>query len=256
MSSDMAPRATDVPASSAADAPAPPAADVPARPGDPVLGVPPGAYARTARTTLQRRPQRGAYDRETVHAILDEGIYCHLGFVVDGQPFVLPTVHARDGETVFVHGAAASRMLGALAEGAPVCLTVTLLDGLVLARSAFHHSMNYRSVVVLGRAREVRDPAEKRRALEVIVEHVARGRSREARGPNEKELLATRVLALPLEEVSAKIRTGAPIDDEEDHALPVWAGEIPLRLVAQAPVPDPRLRPTIEPSEVVTAWRR
>ena len=213
-------------------------------------------YPPTPRTTLKRLPKRGAYDRRTVHSILDEGIYCHLGFVGEGQPYVLPTTYARVGETVYVHGSAASRMVGALAQGLPVCLTVTLLDGLVLARSAFHHSMNYRSVVVLGRAQEVTEPEEKRRALDAIVEHVAAGRSGEVRGPNEKELLATRVLSLPLSEVSAKVRTGPPIDDEEDYALPIWAGELPLRLVTEPPVPDPRLDGKILPSAVVTGWRR
>jgi hypothetical protein len=222
--------------------------EVPAPPG--------GAYAPTPRTTVKRRPQRGAYDRATVHRILDEGLVCHLGFVVDGQPFVLPTTYGRDGETVYVHGSAASRMLAVLAEGVPVCLTVTLLDGLVMARSAFHHSMNYRSVVVLGRARLVEEAEEKRRALEVIVDHVAPGRASEVRGPTETELAATRVLALPLLEVSAKVRTGPPIDDEEDHALPFWAGEIPLRLVAGEPRPDPLLRQQIALPEAVRRWRR
>jgi nitroimidazol reductase NimA-like FMN-containing flavoprotein (pyridoxamine 5'-phosphate oxidase superfamily) len=175
--------------------------------------------------------------------------------VVDGQPFVLPTIHARDGEMVYFHGSAASRMLKTVREQA-VCLTVTLLDGLVLARSAFHHSMNYRSVVVLGRAREVKDAPAKRHALDVIVEHVARGRSGEVRGPNENELAATRVLALPLEEVSAKVRTGPPLDDEADVALPVWAGVLPLRLMPQAPVADPALPPGIAPSAVVRDWKR
>jgi nitroimidazol reductase NimA-like FMN-containing flavoprotein (pyridoxamine 5'-phosphate oxidase superfamily) len=215
----------------------------------------PGAYAPTARTTLRRLPKRGDYDRATVHAILDEALYCHVGFVVDGQPFVLPTIHARDGEMVYFHGSAASRMLKTVREQA-VCLTVTLLDGLVLARSAFHHSMNYRSVVVLGRAREVKDAPAKRHALDVIVEHVARGRSGEVRGPNENELAATRVLALPLEEVSAKVRTGPPLDAEADVALPVWAGVLPLRLMPQAPVADPALPPGIAPSAVVRDWKR
>lgn len=213
-------------------------------------------YAPTPRTTLKRMPKRGSFDREAVHAILDEGLYCHLGFVAEGQPYVLPTTYGRVEETVYVHGSAASRMLGSLAQGVPVCLTVTLLDGLVLARSAFHHSMNYRSVVVLGQAQEVSKAGEKRRALDAIVEHVAAGRSGEVRGPNEKELLATRVLSLPLSEVSAKVRTGPPIDDEEDYALPVWAGELPLRLTTRPPVPDPRLDGNIVPSPVVTGWKR
>jgi hypothetical protein len=214
------------------------------------------SYTPTPRTTLKRLPKRGVFDREAVHRILDEGLFCHLGFVAEGQPFVLPTIYARVEDTLYVHGSAASRMMGSLAKGIPVCLTVTLLDGLVLARSAFHHSMNYRSVVVLGTAAEVTGPEEKRRALDAIVDHVAEGRSREARGPNDKELLATRVLSLPLEEVSAKVRTGPPIDDEEDYTWPVWAGVLPLRLVPQPLVAEPRLDPTIQPSPVVTGWKR
>lgn len=214
------------------------------------------SYAPTSRTTLKRLPKRGAFDRETVHRILDEGLFCHLGFVAEGQPYVLPTIYARVEDTLYVHGSAASRMMGTLARGVPVCLTVTLLDGLVLARSAFHHSMNYRSVVVLGTAREVKDPIEKRRALDAIVDHVAAGRSGEARGPNDNELAATRVLSLPLEEVSAKVRTGPPIDDEEDSAWPVWAGVLPLRLVPQPLVADPGQGGKILPSPVVTGWKR
>ena len=214
------------------------------------------AFVPTPRTTLKRLPKRGTYDRETVHAILDEAIVCHVGFVAEGQPFVIPTAFGREGDTLYLHGSAASRMLKTLAEGVDVCVTVTLLDGLVLARSAFHHSMNYRSVVVLGRALEVTEAEEKRRALEVIVDHVVPGRSGETRGPNDKELLATRVLSLALVEVSAKVRTGPPIDDEEDYTLPVWAGVIPVRLAIDAPVRDPRLDPTLAPSSVVTAYRR
>ena len=214
------------------------------------------SYVPTSRTTLKRLPKRGAFDRETVHRILDEGLFCHLGFVAEGQPYVLPTIYARVGETLYVHGSSASRMMGTLAQGVSVCLTVTLLDGLVLARSAFHHSMNYRSVVVLGKALEVKDPAEKRRALDAIVDHVAAGRSGEARGPNDNELLATRVLSLLLEEVSAKVRTGPPIDDAEDSAWPVWAGVLPLRLVPQPLVADPGQDAKILPSPVVTGWKR
>ena len=214
------------------------------------------SYIPTSRTTLKRLPKRGAFDRETVHRILDEGLFCHLGFVAEGQPYVLPTIYARAQDTLYVHGSAASRMMGTLARGVPVCLTVTLLDGLVLARSAFHHSMNYRSVVVLGTAAEVKDRVEKRRALDAIVDHVAAGRSGEARGPNDNELAATRVLSLPLEEVSAKVRTGPPIDDDEDSAWPVWAGVLPLRLVPQPLVADPDLDAKILPSPVVTGWKR
>ncbi len=196
---------------------------------------------QTARTTVKRLAKRGEYDRDVVNAILDEALICHAGFVVDGSPIVIPTIHARDGDTLYVHGSAASRMLRTLREGVDACITVTLLDGLVLARSTFHHSMNYRSVVILGTARELTDRAEKLHALERIVEHVAPGRSADARGPNENELRGTMVLAIPITEASAKIRTGGPVDDEEDYALPIWAGVLPLRLVPGVPVPDERI---------------
>ena len=193
------------------------------------------------RTTLRRLPARGHFDRATVNAILDEALVCHVGFVSDGQPFVIPTIHARVFDHVFVHGSAASRMLKTLQGGVPVCLTATLLDGLVLARSAFHHSMNYRSVVVLGDAQAVTDEREKWDALHAIVEHVAPGRWREVREPSAKELAGTLVLRLPIEEASAKVRTGPPLDDEDDYALECWAGVLPLRLTPGTPVPDPRL---------------
>jgi hypothetical protein len=193
----------------------------------------------TPRTTLRRLPARGHFDRATVNAILDEALVCHVGFVSDGQPFVIPTIHARAGDHVFVHGSAASRMLKTLQGGVPVCLTATLLDGLVLARSAFHHSMNYRSVVVLGDAQAVTDERDKWDALHAIVEHVAPGRWSEVREPSAKELAATLVLRLPIEEASAKVRTGPPLDDEEDYALECWAGVLPLRLTPAAPEPDP-----------------
>lgn len=215
-----------------------------------------GNFTPTPRTTVQRLPKRAAYDRAAVEAILDEALVCHIGFVVDGQPFVIPTIHARVEGRLYVHGSAASRMLRALGEGPQVCVTVTIVDGLVLARSAFHHSMNYRSVVVLGRARFVTDPAEKVAALEAVVEHVVPGRSREVRAPNEKEILATSVLRLDLAEVSAKVRSGPPVDDPEDMALGCWAGEVPLRLIAQAPVPDPQLRAGIEPTATARDYNR
>jgi nitroimidazol reductase NimA-like FMN-containing flavoprotein (pyridoxamine 5'-phosphate oxidase superfamily) len=208
------------------------------------------------RATVRRLPDRARYDAATVNAILDEGLVCHVGFVDEGQPFVVPSTYARDGGRLLLHGSAASRMIRALAGGAPACVTVTHLDGLVLARSGFHHSMNYRSVVVLGRAAEVTDPGEKRRALTAIVEHVAPGRAAEVRAPNELEMRATRVVALPLDEASAKVRTGPPKDDEADRGIDCWAGELPLRLVPQEPVPDPALRPGLAPSATVTAWRR
>ena len=195
----------------------------------------------TPRTTLRRLPARGHFDRATVNAILDEALVCHVGFVSDGQPFVIPTIHARVGDHVFVHGSPASRMLKTLQGGLPVCLTVTPVDGLVLARSAFHHSMNYRSVVVLGDAEAVTDNGEKWDALHAIVEHVAPGRWSEVREPSAKELAGTLVLRLPIEEASAKVRTGPPLDDEEDYALECWAGVLPLRLTPGTPVPDPRM---------------
>jgi nitroimidazol reductase NimA-like FMN-containing flavoprotein (pyridoxamine 5'-phosphate oxidase superfamily) len=189
------------------------------------------------RTRVRRLGERGHYDAQTIHAILDEALICHVGFVVNGQPVVIPTIHWRDGDTLYVHGSAASRMLRSLRDGVDACVTVTLLDGLVLARSAFHHSMNYRSVVVFGEAREVVDD-EKLRALDSLVEHVVRGRSAEVRAPNEKELRQTLVLALPIDEASAKIRTGGPVDDDEDYSLPVWAGVLPLQLTPGEPLPD------------------
>jgi len=196
---------------------------------------------QSPRTTVKRLPKRATYDRASVEAILDAGTICHVGFAVGGQPYVLPTVYARVGETLYVHGSAASRMLESAAGGIPVCATVTLLDGLVLARSAFHHSVNYRSVVVLGVAERVDDPERKLAALRAVVDHVVPDRWDEVREPNEQELKATLVLALPIDEASAKVRTGGPIDDEEDYALPVWAGQLPLRLVAGEPVADERL---------------
>ena len=193
---------------------------------------------KTERTTVRRLPKRASYDAATIHAILDEALICHVGFVVNGAPVVIPTIHWRDGDRLYFHGSAASRMLRNLREGIDACVTVTLLDGLVLARSAFHHSMNYRSVVVFGKAFEVTDREEKIRALEVLVDHVVRGRSAEVRGPNESELRQTSVLALPIEEASAKIRTGGPVDDEEDYALPVWAGVLPAALTFGSAIAD------------------
>ncbi|HEX2832254.1 MAG TPA: pyridoxamine 5'-phosphate oxidase family protein [Thermoanaerobaculia bacterium] len=191
----------------------------------------------TERTRVRRLPKRGDYELETIHAILDEALLCHVGFVVDGSPVVIPTIHWREGDQLYFHGSAASRMLRTLKVGVEACVTVTLLDGLVLARSAFHHSMNYRSVVVFGTARVV-EGDEKLRALDALVEHVVKGRSQEVRPPNEVELKQTLVLALPIEEASAKIRTGGPVDDEEDYALPVWAGVLPLKLTPQEPIAD------------------
>jgi nitroimidazol reductase NimA-like FMN-containing flavoprotein (pyridoxamine 5'-phosphate oxidase superfamily) len=208
------------------------------------------------RVRVRRLPQRAAYDRATVHAILDEGLVCHVGFVVEGQPFVIPTTYARVGERLYIHGSAASRMLRTLKEGVPVAATVTLLDGLVLARSAFHHSMNYRSVVVLGTAREVSDPAEKKAALDAIVEHVVPGRTPHVRPPSANELKATLVLCLPLDEASAKTRSGPPLDDEEDYGLACWAGVLPLGLRPGTPVDDPRLPSGVEVPAGVSDYRR
>jgi nitroimidazol reductase NimA-like FMN-containing flavoprotein (pyridoxamine 5'-phosphate oxidase superfamily) len=199
------------------------------------------AYTPTGRTQVKRLAKRGVYDKAQVHAILDEGFICHVGFAVEGQPYVIPTGYARVGETVYIHGSAASRMLRTLDEGVDVCLTVTLVDGFVLARSAFHHSMNYRSVVVLGKARLVTDTHEKLAALRSFTNHILPGRWDEVRQPTEQELKSTSVLALPLEEVSAKVRTGPPIDDEEDYAFPVWAGVVPLRARVAEPMPDARV---------------
>lgn len=210
----------------------------------------------TPRTRLVRRAERGSFDRAAIHAILDEALICHVGFALDAQPYVLPTVHARVDDRLYLHGSVGSRMLRTLREGVPVCVTVTLLDGLVLARSAFHHSLNYRSVVVLGTARDVTDPNEKRLAFEALIEHAVAGRSREVRAPDEIEMRATTVLSLPIEEASAKIRTGPPVDDERDHALPCWAGVIPLELTAGAPSADPALAAGIAVPRTLQGYRR
>jgi nitroimidazol reductase NimA-like FMN-containing flavoprotein (pyridoxamine 5'-phosphate oxidase superfamily) len=201
-------------------------------------------------------PKRASYERETVYAILDEGFICHVGFIVDARPFVIPTGYGRLGDNLYLHGSAASRMLKTLREGVDVCVTVTLIDGLVLARSAFHHSMNYRSVVIFGRARVVEDEAEKMEALRAFTDHVMLRRWEESRLPNSSELRATLVLALPLGEASAKIRTGPPVDDEEDYSLPVWAGVLPLHLATGEPVPDPRLTAGIEVPQYVRDYER
>src|SRR5215217_8016450 len=198
-------------------------------------------FPQTDRTKLKRLPKRGYFDRETVYDILDEGFICHVGFAIDGQPFVIPTGYARAGDSLYIHGSQASRMLRALSEGIDVCVTVTLLDGLVLARSAFHHSMNYRSVLVFGRASVIEDKEEKLEALRALTDHIIPGRWAEVREPSESELKATTVLSLPLREASAKVRAGPPIDDDEDYDLPVWAGVIPLRVEAGQAVSDPRL---------------
>ena len=203
-------------------------------------------FETTERTRVRRLPKRASYDVDVVEAILAEGLHCHVGFSVDGQPYVIPTIYARVEDQLYIHGSAASRMLRTIGERMSVCITVTLLDGLVLARSTFHHSMNYRSVVILGEATEVREPEEKMTALKAIVDHVMVGRWEDVRQPSDQELKATSVIRVPLDEVSAKIRTGPPVDDDEDYQLDCWAGEVPLTLVSRPPVADPLLRPGIE----------
>ncbi len=199
----------------------------------------------TTRTRVVREPERGVYDRETAYRILDEAFLCHVGFAVDGQPFVIPTSFGRKDANLYIHGSAASRMLRQMKEGVAVCITVTLLDGLVLARSVFNHSMNYRSVVILGKATLVDDPEEKLIALRVLSEHILPGRWDDARQPNERELRATSVLRVPIEEFSAKVRTGPPIDDAEDYGFPTWAGVLPLEMKAGEPINDPKLTPDV-----------
>jgi nitroimidazol reductase NimA-like FMN-containing flavoprotein (pyridoxamine 5'-phosphate oxidase superfamily) len=213
-------------------------------------------YVPTARTRVVREPHRGVYDRATAYQILDEGFICHVGFVVDGQPYVIPTGYGRTGDNLYIHGSAASRMLRNLDEGVPVCVTVTLLDGLVLARSIFNHSMNYRSVMVLGTAVAVQDPQEKLEALRRLSEHILPGRWAESRQPNEKELKATLVMRLPITEFSSKVRQGPPIDDEEDYVFPTWAGVIPLKMEAGEPINDPRLGPAQAVPEYVRNYSR
>src|SRR5215472_9711095 len=203
----------------------------------------------TQRTRVRRLPDRGKYDAETVHAILDEGLVCHVGFVIDGQPFVIPTLYARVGGELYIHGSAASRMLRTLADGVQVCVTVTLIDGIVMARSGFHSSMNYRSVVILGRAMPVEKRDEKLAALAAFSEQVMPGRWKDLRETTDAELKGTLVLTLPLKEVSAKVRIGPPKDDEEDYALPLWAGVVPLKLTASTPIDDPRLPKGIDPPD-------
>ena len=216
----------------------------------------------TPRTRVVREPHRAAYDRETVYQILDEGFLCHVGFAVDGQPFVIPTSYGRKDASLYIHGSAASRMLRQMQkqdgknETVQVCITVTLLDGLVLARSVFNHSMNYRSVVILGKATLVDDPQEKLAALRTLSEHILPGRWDDSRQPNERELKQTSVLRVPIEEFSAKVRTGPPIDDEEDLTFPTWAGVLPLEMKAGAPVNDANLDPGREVPPYVTSYSR
>src|SRR5712691_274080 len=211
---------------------------------------------QTARTTLKRLPQRGAFDRESINQILDEGFICHVGFAVDGQPYVIPTGYARAGDRLFIHGSQASRMLRTVGQGIDVCLTVTLIDALVLARSVFHHSMNYRSVVVFGRAVVIDEREEKLTEIRALSEHMIPGRWDDVREPNERELQLTTVLSLPLVEASAKVRTGPPLDDEEDYKLSVWAGVIPLTLTAGALIRDAALPKNIPPPQYALEYAR
>jgi uncharacterized protein len=212
--------------------------------------------APSTRTRVVREPERGVYDREAAYRILDEAFICHVGFAVDGQPYVIPTSYGRSGDTLYIHGSAASRMLRNLDQGLPVCVTVTLLDGLVLARSIFNHSMNYRSVVILGTAKVVQDPEEKLAALRTISEHILPGRWADSRQPNEKELKATFALRLPINEFSAKVRQGPPIDDEEDIAFRTWAGVVPLNMVPATPIPDDRCDPAIPVPAYASGYSR
>jgi nitroimidazol reductase NimA-like FMN-containing flavoprotein (pyridoxamine 5'-phosphate oxidase superfamily) len=210
----------------------------------------------TDRTRLVREPHRGAYDRETIDKILDEGVVCHIGFTIEGQPYVIPTMFARVGDALYFHGSAASRMLRGAGAGIAVCITVTLVDGLVLARSVFNHSMNYRSVVVLGKATLVDAPAEKIESLRAFTEKILPGRWNDARQPSEKELKATSILRLPITEASAKIRSGPVEDDAEDYALQVWAGIIPMKLTAAAPIRDARCDAAIRLPQYLVNFRR
>lgn len=214
------------------------------------------AFTPTERTRVKRHPERGAYDRETVYAILDEALFCHVTWAERGHPRAIPTIHARVGDTLYLHGSQASRTLKAMRGGLEVCVVATILDGLVLARSSFAHSMNYRSVVVYGTAREVTDREEQFLVARALADHVVPGRSSNVREPNEEELKQTMMLAVPLEEASAKIRTGPPKDDEDDHALPIWAGVLPLTLTPEPPIDDPRLAPGLTPPANVTDYRR
>jgi len=213
-------------------------------------------FTQTERTKLKRLPKRGHFDRETVYGILDEGFICHVGFAPEGKPVVIPTGYARAGDKLYIHGSQASRMLRTLSEGVDACVTVTLIDGLVLARSAFHHSMNYRSVVIFGRATLVEEREEKLAALLALSEHIVRGRWTDVREPTEAELRQTTVLSMPIMEASAKVRTGPPLDDEEDYAMRVWAGVLPLRLETGEPIKDPRLPEGIEVPSYILNYKR
>jgi uncharacterized protein len=210
----------------------------------------------TSRTRITREPQLAVYDRETAYRILDEAFLCHVGFTLDNQPYVIPTSYGRKDNNLYIHGSAASRMLRNMKQSVPVCITVTLLDGLVLARSLFNHSMNYRSVVILGMAEAVEEREEKLAALKIISDHVIPGRWEDARYPNDRELKATLVMRTAIEEFSAKIRTGPPIDDEDDYSYPTWAGVIPLETLARPAIPDPRLDPARSVPSYASSYTR
>jgi len=212
------------------------------------------AIAPTLRTRVKRLPKRASYDRDAIFSLLDSALVCHVGFVVDSQPFVIPTLHVRIADRLYIHGSAASRMLGAAAEGTPIAVTVTHIDGLVLARSAFHHSVNYRSVVILGAATLVTDPVEKLTVMKGLIDHVAPGRWDHIRHPNEKELAATSVLSIPIVEASAKLRSGDPLDDEADYAMPIWCGQIPIATNTLPPIADARLAASTPIPEHVTEY--
>ncbi len=212
--------------------------------------------APSDRTTVRRLPERGVYERDVIDAILDEALICHVGFVHDGAPVVIPTIHARSGDTLYLHGSPASRMLRSMRRDDEVCVTVTLVDGIALARAPFHSSMNYRSVVLFGTPRIVDDPEEKREAFRVLTEHVTPGRWDDSRRPNDKEERATLVAAIAITEASAKVRTGPPEDDDEDYELPLWAGVIPLAVTAGEPIPDPRLRKGVSLPEYLVGYAR
>ncbi|NMG21211.1 pyridoxamine 5'-phosphate oxidase family protein [Brasilonema bromeliae] len=213
-------------------------------------------FTPTQRTSIKRVSQRGHYERQLIYEILDEGLICHVGFVVDNQPFVIPTAYGRVEDKLYIHGSPASRMLRSLLTGIEVCVTVTLLDGLVLARSAFHHSMNYRSVVIFGTATLVQGADEKLEALRAFTEHIVPERWAEVRPPNRQELQGTLVLSLPITEASAKVRTGPPLDDEEDYSLSVWAGVLPLQVVAGDAIADPRLHTGITQPDYIQNYTR
>ncbi len=213
-------------------------------------------FKRTGRNRVKRLPQRAQYDKSVIYRIIDEALICHVGFVENNQPFVIPTIHGRVDDNIVLHGSRVSRLLKHIESGNEVCIAITILDGLVLARSVFHHSMNYRSVVLFGKGRAIEDKKEKLAALESITDHIVAGRWRDARQPNRKELNATTVVMVPIEDASAKVRTGPPNDDLEDYELPIWAGILPIRQQAGAPINDPQVREDMAIPGYVTDYTR